>query len=137
MNTTARRTALGAALLTAVVPLSFGTAHATADFTIIAMSASYDAYGCELTTESCRVMIGYHTDHTDPVTFAVDGTTLGTVADNGEVIWTPQQAGKHTLTAQQGTQTATLTVNLIGYNSVQGVLKRYFGIDTGSANTGS
>ncbi|MTE17528.1 hypothetical protein [Nocardia aurantiaca] len=134
-----RRAAAGVALLSAAIPLSTGTANASGGFNVMIGSATADIYGCELTGESCEVSVGNLTDWATPVTVSVDGTLLGTITLPGSccpgftgVIWTPEKAGKHTLTAQQGIQTATLTVNIVDYNSLQGILKRYLGINTGS-----
>ncbi|MEC3918890.1 hypothetical protein [Nocardia sp. CDC160] len=139
MSTITRRAAIGTAVLAAAIPLSSGSADAeAAGFAITAMSASADIYGCELTTESCRIDVVKLTDLTTPISIQANGTILGTVTPLGtccsstELIWTPQQAGRYTLYATQGKQTATLDVNIIDYNSTAGVLKRYFGINTGS-----
>ncbi|GAB2533688.1 hypothetical protein [Nocardia heshunensis] len=134
MSKVVRPAATAAAALAAVVPLATGTATAAASFTVQTSSATADVYGCELAGESCRVSVGNLTDWSTPIAVAVDGASLGTITLPGSccggfsgVIWTPQKAGNYTLTATQGAQTASLAVNIVDPNSLQGILKRYVG----------
>lgn len=140
MNTILRRAALGAAALTAAISLSTGTAGAAQDIKIDLSPGSPDIYSCELSTETCLISVVFLTDLTTPVTISVDGTVIATPTPSTncsctpETTWVPPKGGRYTLTAKQGTQTASLTVNIADYNGLQGIVQRYLGINTGSGS---
>ncbi|MGW4534691.1 hypothetical protein ACWEOI_27460 [Nocardia sp. NPDC004340] len=137
---TTTRAALGAALLTAAIPLSTGTAAAQ-DFQIDLMQMDPGRYSCELSTETCWISVVLLTDLTTPVTISVDGTVIATPTPStncwctNETAWIPSKGGRYTLTAKQGDRTATRTVTIGDYNGVQGILERYLGINTGSGSS--
>ncbi|MFE3986723.1 hypothetical protein ACFYUD_27795 [Nocardia tengchongensis] len=136
---TIARAAFGAALLTAAIPLSTGTAAAQ-NIQIDLMYMDPGRYSCELSTETCWISVVYLTDLTTPVTISVDGTVIGTPTPGTgcwctpETAWIPPKGGRYTLTATQGSQKATKTVTIGDYNGLQGIVQRYLGIDTGSGS---
>ncbi|MEC3957665.1 hypothetical protein VMT65_31845 [Nocardia sp. CDC153] len=130
---TVRYAALGSALLAAAIPLSTGTATAASGTVSIWVGPGDGALGCQATTLACS-LTAYVFDMTTPVTISVDGTTLATgtpVASSGTnepgkltTSWTPQTAGTHTVLAQQGGQSKSATVDIIGINSPEAIAKR-------------
>ncbi|MFD7846877.1 hypothetical protein ACFV4K_28590 [Nocardia sp. NPDC059764] len=131
MTTIMRGAAITAASLMAAISLSTGTANA-GTLTIETITGSPDGFGCRLTTETCLVSAWHLADTTTPVIFTVDGTALDTPPINTgglcgctyKTPWTPQNAGTYTLTATQGTQTSSMTVTILDYNSPEGVKMR-------------
>ncbi|MGW4246959.1 hypothetical protein, partial [Nocardia sp. NPDC004722] len=78
---------------------------------------------------------GYVDDMSAPVTISVDGKALITamptaqpggvpVGGQVQVTWTPQTAGVHTVSAQQGSQSQTVSVQIVDTNSPQAWLMR-------------
>lgn len=124
-----RGAVIGTALLAAALPLSAGTADAIADLELHTTSVTVDNYSCEMVGVSCRVWASSQSDWTTPVTISADGTVLGTSAPGSccstdWYVWTPTTTGHHVLTARQGTRTATLGVDILDPNSLQGILHR-------------
>ncbi|WP_157573771.1 hypothetical protein [Nocardia jejuensis] len=124
----------GAGVLSAALALAAGAAHAESiPISLSLSSAGPDQYGCVFTGLSCSISVGNVTDYTTPIAISVNGAPLGTVLPTGQccdsynLVWTPQKAGKYTVTAKQGTQTDEKTVQIVDENSLQGIIKRYIG----------
>ncbi|MEC3918889.1 hypothetical protein [Nocardia sp. CDC160] len=132
MNTkkTVRYAAFGAALAAAAIPLSSGTAAAAGSIEIW-VGPGGGAYGCEVTTVACS-LTAYVDDMSTPVTISVDGKALATGSpitgptSRGQftTTWTPQVAGAHTVSAQQGSLNQTVSVRILDTNSPEMWIKR-------------
>ncbi|MEV6070516.1 hypothetical protein AB0L82_28560 [Nocardia sp. NPDC052001] len=123
-----RSAIIGTALLAAILPLSPGTAGAESDLSISVTNAGPGTFDCVYTGVTCEISPRV-TDYTTPITLSVDGTALGTITPTGccsipWLLWTPKTAGHHMVSAQQGTRTATLGVDIIDPNSLAGILRR-------------
>ncbi|MGW2665098.1 hypothetical protein ACWCW7_29440 [Nocardia tengchongensis] len=152
MNTrrTVRRVAVGSALA-AAIPLSAGVAAAATGPINVWVGGGPDLLACQATAQTCG-LTAYVFDMSTPVTISVDGKTLATGAPvpspgtntPGKLatVWTPQTAGQHTVTVQQGSQSQTVTVTIIDNNGPEATVKRienYVGglLCTSGSSTGS
>ncbi|WP_157514344.1 hypothetical protein [Nocardia concava] len=130
---TGRYAAIGTALAAAAIPLSAGTATAASGPVTLWVGGGPDLLACKATTQTCQ-LTAYVFDMSTPVTISVDGAALvtgapvtspGTDAPGKLVtVWTPQTAGTHTVTAQQGGQSQSISVVIISNNSPEAMLKR-------------
>ncbi|GAB2533696.1 hypothetical protein [Nocardia heshunensis] len=150
---TTRYVAIGSALAAAMIPLSIGTATAASGTDNgpgqdnIWVGGGPDLLACEATAQACD-LTAYVYDMSTPVTLSVDGKALATgapVASSGTIepgkfmtVWTPQTAGSHVVSMQQGTQNQSITVRIIDNNGPEAVTKRFENFVTGLiCNTGS
>ncbi|MTE17529.1 hypothetical protein [Nocardia aurantiaca] len=154
MNTTntSRYAAIGTALMAAAIPLSTGTATAASGTANIWVGGGPDLLACQATAQTCA-LTAYVYDMSTAVTISVDGKALITglpVASSGTVepgklaaVWTPQTAGQHVVSVQQGSQGQSVTVQIIDNNSPEAYVKRLESYvsqlicKSGSGNSGS
>ncbi|MFE6859705.1 hypothetical protein [Nocardia sp. NPDC057668] len=137
MNKIFGRLAAGCAVA-AAVPLSAGTATAVpGDQPVwLFLDRNADLLSCDATTVACGLNVLVF-DMTTPITISVDGKTLvsgaplpntvnhgtkhtGTLATT----WIPQTAGKHVVSAQQGGESQSMTLTIIGNNSPEAIARR-------------
>ncbi|MGW4248915.1 hypothetical protein [Nocardia sp. NPDC004722] len=155
---TARYLAIGAVLAAVAIPFSTGTATADSGTdngpgkVNIWVGGGPDILACEATAQTCN-LTAYVYDMSTPVTLRVDGKALATgvpVASSGTAepgkfvtVWTPQTAGAHVISMQQGSQSTSITVQIMDNNGAEANIKRfeYFlaGLvcNTGSGRTSS
>lgn len=123
-----RYAAAGTALVAAAIQLSTGTATAANTPITILVGGGPDDLACQASGLSCFVSV-FAQDRTTLITLSVNGKTLVTgmpVTANGEfrTSWTPNAAGHYTLTAQQGAQTQSTTVDIIDNNGLEALSRR-------------
>ncbi|MGW4534692.1 hypothetical protein ACWEOI_27465 [Nocardia sp. NPDC004340] len=135
MNTkkAGRYAAVGAALAAAAVQLSTGTATAATGHVSLWVGGGTDLLACRATAQQCQV-IGYAYDMTTPITLSVNGKTIasalptptsGTI-EPGElkILWVPQTAGPNTITVQQGSDSQSVTIQIMDNNSLEAFAQR-------------
>ncbi|MEV0466281.1 hypothetical protein AB0I30_33565 [Nocardia tengchongensis] len=130
---TGRYAAVGVAAAAAAVQLSAGTATAATGSVSLWVGGGPDLLSCKATAQKCQV-IAYVYDMSTPITITANGKTVISglpVASQGTVepgqlatLWIPQTAGSTTITAQQGSQSQSFTIQIIDNNGPEAFAKR-------------